>query len=869
MKKKTKDRLNKSVKDIIVSWNWSGDEFNLKGFKIAIMPEKENPNDYATSNLVVASEIVGKNIREHSFKDLILENGKTYVAWVQSLYGDKDSPWVSNAKVEIEDDGQATMVSLKNLTDFQDGLKKELEEITAGVSETGTYLDNLFMDNIINAAEAKAINERLAQLDKEYETIQIRYNSLINNQDLIPLSKDKEHNSENIPTVKEKLIRQYQIINGQEEGSYNYLISKIKEAIVDGRVNSVEKRIIDTAFAKYKESLAKLSTLFEEGLDVIAQTKATRAEINAINYYDKDIADNIQPQIDTKIESYFQDTNPATAWNDRDKKLHIGDLWYDRETKVLKRYREDEGVYSWEVVRDAKVNQAYDAAAKAQSTADAKIQMFTTEPSPPYDKGDLWKDNTNSNDLKICVQKKTGKQIFAENDWIYLTSNEDKFKEIKGELDILFADNKLTLLEARSLSNSFAEINIPNKSDNLVIQAKALKISAELAAYTRAKGVLNDHLTGLINLEKDKYPVKIDANKRRNIKTALSNFNNAKNGLLNQIIGKSMEDMAADITAEMERRGLGEDGYDLGEKGISTGNITISGEGIWSYADNDPENKQAGFGVDGKFICGGGAVTGDQHGLKIVENNGDYSVLGADGLEFYKKDAATPYKYVGQVASGVAQSGDYIELKDKTGVPWKHKPKVITTIKSFRSYNFNFNDVNQNYESFALTPTKEGFYVYGHSIIPQLSKTKAINQNLTKGTWVSPPSSEKFSKILLNLTEFPSRDSGGGTSGPSWYSLSYDYVYSFYYKKKSDSKWVFHQRLHRHYYSGIKYNYPSNPYGSNSISVAFDEKGFYQIKVDCICCNSGYIRLDNWGKSTDSIIPNGEIMWLAIEGGAD
>ena len=52
-------------------------------------------------------------------------------------------------------------------------------------------------------------------------------------------------------------------------------------------------------------------------------------------------------QVDGKIESWFGTTDPSTNWTTAAlKSAHVGDLWYNTSTKILKRYNVSGSTYS-------------------------------------------------------------------------------------------------------------------------------------------------------------------------------------------------------------------------------------------------------------------------------------------------------------------------------------------------------------------------------------------------------------------------------------------------------------------------------------------------------------------------------------------
>lgn len=137
-----------------------------------------------------------------------------------------------------------------------------------------------------------------------------------------------------------------------------------------------------------------------------------------------DALDTLTSQIDGKIETWFQTTNPASGWTEEDKEKHIGDMWYNTETKELKCYRKMQitlpgsnvttFIYSWSVIEDKKAIEAYEAASQAQDTADGKRRVFVTQPAPPYNVGDLWVDGK---ELRRCVTERESGSYVA-NDWV-------------------------------------------------------------------------------------------------------------------------------------------------------------------------------------------------------------------------------------------------------------------------------------------------------------------------------------------------------------------------------------------------------------------------------------------------------------------
>lgn len=144
------------------------------------------------------------------------------------------------------------------------------------------------------------------------------------------------------------------------------------------------------------------------------------------NFINGDFAnaiDTMTEQIDGKIETWFQTSDPASNWTTgAEKAKHVGDMWYNSSTKLLKCYRKTfrfvngsaSVVYVWHTIEDKKAIDAYDAASKAQDTADGKRRVFVAQPYPPYDVGDLWVDGQ---ELRRCITARSSGS-WNTNDWV-------------------------------------------------------------------------------------------------------------------------------------------------------------------------------------------------------------------------------------------------------------------------------------------------------------------------------------------------------------------------------------------------------------------------------------------------------------------
>lgn len=203
--------------------------------------------------------------------------------------------------------------------------------------------------------------------------------------------------------------------NGYEGSSYIKYDSATKQVSVKGKI-SAKSTVDGKELSQYiKENSAK-------GL--------TEEQVNNLIKNSQVIAD-LQNQVDGAIETWFYDgvptlkNAPASSWTtDKEKETHLGDLYYDNKTGKAYRFAKDGNTYKWTIIADTDIAKALSDASKAQETADGKMKVFSTQPIPPYQLGDIWVNATYPTDGSIykneilrCQTAKAKGSSFAIADW--------------------------------------------------------------------------------------------------------------------------------------------------------------------------------------------------------------------------------------------------------------------------------------------------------------------------------------------------------------------------------------------------------------------------------------------------------------------
>lgn len=159
----------------------------------------------------------------------------------------------------------------------------------------------------------------------------------------------------------------------------------------------------------------------QEISQVIQQQESQTEIINSV----QDSIDNLTEQINENIIIYrgtgvpTLDNYPANEWTTTElKDDHVGDLYYNTEDGKTYRFDKNGVIFSW-VEEKPDLSEAIDLAQNALNVANDKMQVFVTQPTPPYEVGDLW---TDGDDIFVCKTAKTEGQSFSASDWENATS---------------------------------------------------------------------------------------------------------------------------------------------------------------------------------------------------------------------------------------------------------------------------------------------------------------------------------------------------------------------------------------------------------------------------------------------------------------
>lgn len=412
-----------------------------------------------------------------------------------------------------------------------------------------------------------------------------------------------------------------------------------------------------------------------------------------LSQYFKKIGE-LQNQVDGAIETWFYDgvptleNAPAISWKtDKDKEIHLGDLYYDNKTGKAYRFAKDSNTYKWTIITDTDIAKALSDARMAQETANGKMKVFSVQPTTPYQVGDIWVNatypsdgSTYKNEVLRCQTNKAAGSQFAIGDWIKASkytddtvanaakkAAEDAQKaaqtaqtdiknlgktvtDNKKEFDNYVTDGYLEPSEIAAMAQDSKRLEddfaAAQKSYNEVKNAEVLKDTKELTDLNTAFATLTSAKTELVTYLSDisKNYNKADTNGKATIVSAVgtkfTNFQSAysafydKLGLANAYITRKIYGdlgvVIGDVSTYQYLKKVLADGV---ETEINGGLILTS---LIALRDHETKRVESGInGVIDKTVKGNGIATW----WGGYMNDGE--VVGFDKKEDYSKQAAT------------------------------------------------------------------------------------------------------------------------------------------------------------------------------------------------------------------------------------
>lgn len=215
----------------------------------------------------------------------------------------------------------------------------------------------------------------------------------------------------------------------------------------------------------------------QEISQVIQQQESQTEIINSV----QDSIDNLTEQINENIIIYrgngvpTLDNYPANEWTTTElKDDHVGDLYYNTEDGKTYRFDKNGVIFSW-VEEKPDLSEAIELAQNALNVANDKMQVFVTQPTPPYEVGDLW---TDGDDIFVCKTAKTEGQSFSQDDWENATNYAEQIDTTNVKLNETVSNLDGTNSTIADLTTTLNNNYLTTEQINAIVEGQNSDIEA-------------------------------------------------------------------------------------------------------------------------------------------------------------------------------------------------------------------------------------------------------------------------------------------------------------------------------------------------------------------------------------------------------
>ena len=446
-------QLQKEKLDIDTRYNsMSNNSYLDSDLKITLISSYNNYTK-AHKNFVdfIRNIITDRKITERERADLDTYSS-SYNTTLATLKADMDACLsnIAENNTAYQINNLKTQIDL-DFKDVNDRLNTIMDDVGGAVA-----------DGIIEEAEILIIQNSINQLNKEKEDVDMIYNTLYNNDD--------------VPSdIKRNLKTKYD----EYVAIHRNLITFINNMVSDKVATEQEKATFNNLSSSYSTKLAEFKNAANIAL-VMANKNYTDTQFNVLDgkiemrvtsqevkglintnleeskAYSDTLFQGFQEQIDGVIETYYQSTDPSTSWTTNELKTkHTGDIWHDNLNNATYRWS---GI-GWQKLTNAEAEQAY-------ALATSKAKVFTSQPTTPYYKGDLWVQGS-SGDIMKCIYTRTSGN-YSSSDWAKASKYTDDTKANQVASDL--ANNYYTITQTDSaitVAKESIELGVSEKVETI------------------------------------------------------------------------------------------------------------------------------------------------------------------------------------------------------------------------------------------------------------------------------------------------------------------------------------------------------------------------------------------------------------------
>lgn len=413
--------------------------------------------------------------------------------------------------------GDFTAIATELQNDFQD-VKDNWAEFKQTTLES-------FKDGIVTEAEKARLRVQLDMLDRESMDIEERYKSLLANQ----------YTNTDIKNRLAASRSPYLSVHAS-------LRKVIEQIIADGKVDESEKTLANNSLNTYNTTLTAYSKTIQEALNTLSQIISSDVaskkveEFNGVITTISSDVDTIKKQRDGAVITYYYSgvptlsNDPAKSWTTNDlKDLHIKDMYLDTKSGYAYTFTKSGTSYSWKPLTDQVIVSSLKQAKNAQDTADNKRRVFVTQPTPPYDQGDMWTQGSQG-DIYVCgTSRATGS--FVSSDWVKASKYTDDTVAKQAAKNLEDYKVKMTkdFKDLNDGVSTFKTEVVKDFKDGIVTEAEKTRLRVQLDILDRESQDIEERYNSIFNSQY------ADTQVKAAISNARSTYNNSLTKLRNTI----------------------------------------------------------------------------------------------------------------------------------------------------------------------------------------------------------------------------------------------------------------------------------------------------------------------------------------------
>lgn len=413
--------------------------------------------------------------------------------------------------------GDFTAIATELQNDFQD-VKDNWAEFKQTTLES-------FKDGIVTEAEKARLRVQLDMLDRESMDIEERYKSLLANQ----------YTNTDIKNRLAASRSPYLSVHAS-------LRKVIEQIIADGKVDESEKTLANNSLNTYNTTLTAYSKTIQEALNTLSQIISSDVaskkveEFNGVITTISSDVDTIKKQRDGAVITYYYSgvptlsNDPAKSWTTNDlKDLHIKDMYLDTKSGYAYTFTKSGTSYSWKPLTDQVIVSSLKQAKNAQDTADNKRRVFVTQPTPPYDQGDMWTQGSQG-DIYVCgTSRATGS--FVSSDWVKASKYTDDTVAKQAAKNLEDYKVKMTkdFKDLNDGVSTFKTEVVKDFKDGIVTEAEKTRLRVQLDILDRESQDIEERYNSIFNSQY------ADTQVKAAISNARSTYNNSLTMLRNTI----------------------------------------------------------------------------------------------------------------------------------------------------------------------------------------------------------------------------------------------------------------------------------------------------------------------------------------------